>query len=288
MSYLAGIAAAIGSGLTFNTGLFLQHYAVKRLPAGSRLFPTVLRSRIWLAGLGCQAILAVPLNILATGLIGPALTPCLIAVGLLVLPLAAAAVEKTTISRREMVGIAVVILSAIAIGFSRLAAEMTPALLSDMPRIVRGVMFILPVVLLAIILKRIAAQARGLRAGHLLTITAGLWLGVTAPSVGFLTAALRKLPQGIDASVLVVGGLALLLAIISSLLGIGTTQQAFRYGPAHQLIPIQYLPIQIVPVLSFLLVFRPFTPPLTSVLLAATGIAGIAIGAGLLSARQTR
>jgi len=35
-------------------------------------------------------------------------------------------------------------------------------------------------------------------------------------------------------------------------------------------------------VLSFFLVFRPFAAPLTSIVLAIAGIAGIAVGSGLL------
>ena len=181
--YLAGIAAAVGSGLAFNTGLFLQQYAVKRLVPGVRLFPGVLRSGVWLAGFGLQLLIGAPLNILGTGLIGPALTPGLIAVGLGVLPAAAAIVEKTRIRAREAVGIACVVFSAVCIGMSRLAVTMTPAMLTEVPLLLRAALLVGSAAVLAVLLGLLGSRTRGLTAGYLLTLSAGLWLGTTGPGV---------------------------------------------------------------------------------------------------------
>lgn len=46
----------------------------------------------------------------------------------------------------------------------------------------------------------------------------------------------------------------------SNIFGIGQTQQAYRYAPANQAIPIQKVPEQIIPILIYLMVFqRSFT-----------------------------
>jgi hypothetical protein len=283
--YLAGIAAAIGAGLAFNTGLFLQQQAVRRLPPGRRLFPKLLRSPIWLAGFGLQSVVTIPLNLLATALIGPALTPSLIAVGLGVLPLLAAIFEKTRIAARAIGGIVCVVLSAVAIGLSRLSVDMKPAMLSDSHLLQRAAVLIGAGALAAVVLGLLGSRMKGSRAGYLLTLAAGCWLGTTAPAVGFITAGLQQLRTGLSASNAVVSGAALTVAIASSLFGIARTQQAFRHGPAYVLVPIQYLPIQAIPMLSFFVVFRPFAPALWSILLAVAGIGGIVAGSGLLAGR---
>jgi hypothetical protein len=199
-----------------------------------------------------------------------------------VLPGAAAVFDKTRIRTREIAGIACIVLSAACIGLSRLAVTMTPAMLTDVPLLLRTAFLVGSAILFAVLLGLLGSKSSPPRTGYLLTLSAGLWLGTTAPGVGFMSVALQRLPQGISGSVALVGGLALLVAIVDSVLGVGTTQQAFRSGPAHVLVPMQYLPIQIIPLLSFFLVFRPFTPPAISIVLVIAGIAGIAIGAGLL------
>jgi hypothetical protein len=283
--YLAGIAAAVGSGLAFNTGLFLQQSAVKRLPVGARPFPAVLRSSVWLAGFAIQFVLGAPLNILSTGLIGPALTPGLIAVGLGILPLLAAVKDKTRIRSRELAGLACVVGSAVCIGLSRLTVTMSPAMLADVSLLLRTAALVGAAVVLALLLGAAGARTKRRAAGYLLTLAAGLWLGTTGPAVGFLAAALQRLPQGIDRMLLLAGGTALLVAVAGSVLGIAVTQRAFQHGSAHVLVPIQYLPVQMIPLLSFFLVFRPFTPAPASIGLALLGIVGIAAGAGMLSSR---
>lgn len=84
-SYWAGVTAAIAAGITFNLGMLIQKPAVAKTTAGSSLIRQLIRSPLWLGGFALQFIIGMPLNMLAQSLIGPAIIPGLMAVGLVVL-----------------------------------------------------------------------------------------------------------------------------------------------------------------------------------------------------------
>jgi uncharacterized membrane protein len=123
--------------------------------------------------------------------------------------------------------------------------------------------------------------------GILRTLNAGLLLSQSNLWLGILMAFLAKwgtgkfspldlLPVGISSGIVFAG----------SMLGIAETQRAFQFGEASKLIPIQYVPVQILPIAAYFMVFclsslNPFAAPL-----ALVGIVLVLSGAVLLARRQ--
>ena len=91
--YILGVCAAIVAGVLFNVGTVVQKLAVMQSGAESGLMKRLLRSPKWIAGLLIQMLLGSPLNLLALGLIGPAIVPGLSSVGLIVLAFGAVRFE---------------------------------------------------------------------------------------------------------------------------------------------------------------------------------------------------
>ena len=120
---------------------------------------------------------------------------------------------------------------------------------------------------------------RTLVAGLLLSLS-NLWLGVlTVLLMDWVQArfALRLLPYIVVVSAVVA---------FSGFRAIAQTQRAFAVGEASKLIPIQYVPSQIVPVLAYVLVFRLRPESTLALLLTISAVVCVLAGSVLLAGRQ--
>lgn len=114
----------------------------------------------------------------------------------------------------------------------------------------------------------------------LLFVESNLWLGVL---MGFLT---RWGTGRFSYWDLLPVGAASGITFAGSMLGIAETQRAFRAGDAVRLVPVQHIPQQILPLVSYFTVFR-LTPPSRAALpLAGTAAVLIVAGSALLARRQ--
>ena len=123
-SYWAGVAAAIAAGIAFNLGMLIQKLAVAKTAAGSSLMRQLIRSPLWLGGFVLQFIIGMPLNMLAQSLIGPAIIPGLMAVGLVVLAVGAVRLAGEPMRLADIAGISLVIAAVIVFGLSRMSVDM--------------------------------------------------------------------------------------------------------------------------------------------------------------------
>ena len=284
--YVLGVCAAVVAGILFNVGTVLQKLAVMQSGTESGLMKRLIRSPKWIAGFLIQMLLGSPLNLLAFGLIGPAIVPGLSSVGLVVLAFGSVRFAKERFRAPEIAGIALVMAAVTLFGFSRLSVDVRAAGPYETAFILRLVCFS-GVIALFCAGCSIAQKRRPQRAGIFRTLDAGLLLSLSNLWLGVLTVllmdwvqarfALRLLPYIVVVSAVVA---------FSGFRAIAQTQRAFAVGEASKLIPIQYVPSQIVPVLAYVLVFRLRPESTLALLLTISAVVCVLAGSVLLAGRQ--
>ncbi len=322
MRYAAGIAAAVAAGIADHVGILIQKSAVGRARKGPRLMRSLLSSPVWLAGFALQFFMGAPLNVLAIALIGPAIVPGLMSIGLVVLALGAILIQKERVKPKEIAGIAFVILAVTAFSLSRLSIDVNAVSMSDPALLARAGSFAGALAVMAILCARIArriasgpggktaaappasappaaaaagdaavissaaAARRDESAAALHAVRAGFLYNLANLGVGFITAGIARFRSGIFVPAeMIVFLIAAALAWSGSLLGLSATQHALANGRAAIAIPLQNGVAQILPVFVFFLVYRPYVPAAESfVFLGAAGALLIA-GAVLLTGR---
>lgn len=284
--YILGVSAAIISGALFNIGTLMQKLAVMDRKSDAGLMKKLVRSPKWIAGFLIQLALGSPLNLIALGLIGPVIVPGLSSVGLVVLALGAVRYAKERFYAGEIAGVALVMSAVTLFGLGQMSVDLHVAGIYETAFLARLGWFSAVLVLLCVGCY-IAQKRRPQWAGVLRTLDAGLLLSICNLWLGVLTVVLFDWAQArfsLELLPLVLLGSA--VTGTTGMLAIAETQRAFAHGEASKLIPIQYVPSQIVPVLAYYLVFhlRPqntLTLPLT---LCAVGC--VLLGAFLLAGRQ--
>ncbi len=296
MRYAIGIASAVLAGLAFNLGVLIQKGAVAQAPGGHGLMRHLVRSRLWLGGFALQFAMGTPLYMLAVGLIGPAIVPGLMAIGLVVLALGAVTVQKERVTPPEVIGIVFIVLAVAALGLTGLSIDVFAGSMKDPGLLLRSAGF--GVVLLGVALAcSLLASREELRtekteerraesASALHAIRAGIWYSLGNLGLGFVLAGFARFGHGIfDPGEILVFLAAGALAVGGNMVGIAATQHALSRGRAAIAIPLQNCITQVLPVGIFFLVYRPYSPGAGSFLFLGAGAALLIAGAVLLTAR---
>jgi hypothetical protein len=285
-SYYIGVGAAILGGMAFYLGMVIQKAAVKRLQDQNRLMVRLLRTPQWLEGFAIQFIIGVPLNLVAAALIGPAIIPGLMASGLIILVIGSIWLGHEAFSWMDALGILLVMGAASLFGFSGLGINMKNVNLHDVGFLSRLVTFSIIVASLSVICHILQSRNKQLR-GIFRTLDAGLmfvqsnlWLSVM---MGFV----YRWQSGLFSTkdlITMIG--ATLVAATGSILGVTETQRAFQVGDATRLIPIQILPQQILPLITYIAVFQLKAPSNEAFILAGIGVVFVLLGSTFLARRQ--
>lgn len=284
--YFWGVSAAILGGVAYNLGMVFQKVAVRRLEDHHRLMFQLIRNKLWLMGFAIQFILGVPLNMFASARIGPAIIPGLMATGLIVLVIGSIWLGHESFGLTDAAGILLVMSATALFGFSGLGIDMKTVNLYDLTFLSRLMAFSVLVAFLSVIchvLQRKNTNFRGilrtLDAG-LLFVQSNLWLSVM---MGFFD---RWWRGTFTVSDLIPVTIATLIAASGSILGVTETQRAFQVGDASRLIPIQAVPQQILPLITYFAVFQLSPSSENAFLLAGAGVALVILGSTLLARRQ--
>jgi len=285
-SYLIGVTAAIMAGIAFNLGMVIQKLAVMKASRETSLMRQLVRSPLWLTGFAVQFIVGMPLNMLAQSKIGPAIIPGLMAIGLIVLTIGAVRLAGESFDSGDIAGILLVIAAVTVFGLSQLSVDMQSIDLWEPAFLLRLGLFTVVVAALSLVchfLQKTNVRQRGI----LRTLDAGLLLSQSNLWLGILMAFLAKWGAGkfspLDLlPVVIASG----IVFAGSMLGIAETQRAFQFGEASKLVPIQYVPVQILPIAAYFIVFclrssNPFAVPM-----AVGGIVLVLSGAVLLARHQ--
>ena len=220
--------------------------------------------------------------------IGPALVPGLMSVGLIVLALGSVKMLKETLGKEEIIGILLMIGGISMLGLSNLSFDVSTFNILNSGFIFRIVVFTIVVLSLAIlfeILRRKHEKFKGL----LMAIETGLILSLNTVWASPGTTVVTHLIDGIIINEEIIFGIIVCI-ILLLIVAIGTTigQITLKYGQANILAPLTSVPIQIIPVISFFIVFLSTPPSVLSVIFMIIGFTLIIISSFLLTKKQAK
>jgi hypothetical protein len=286
--YGLGISTALLAGIVYNLGVLVMKRAVSRLPRDRPLGASFLRSRLWIAGLALQLAVGVPLNFVAVGLIGPVLVPGLMAVGLVVLALAAVLTGVERPRWTDFVGVTLLVLAVSGFSLSRLAVDTAATSPRDPVLLLRAALFIGVGVILVLGCAAAARAARGREsvAGVLFGLQSGLLYSLGNICVGFVSGVVGRLGRGpADGLEILVGAVAFSITVAGSALGVLATQHALRHGRVVVTVALQNAIGMLVPLGLFFLVYRPFRPTPNQIVSVIAGSVFLIAGILLLTSR---
>jgi len=289
MSYLLGVTLAVSSGIANNVGTLVQKKVVNEVPPEARdqrFMRTLVKNPMWIFGLVLQLALGTVFFMLATNLIGPALVPGLMAAGLVVLAVGSIKLIHESIRAAEAAGIALMIVAIVLIGASSLVIPASEYDFLESGFLLRISIF--TTVLFAIMVMLIATERHSVRlkaislalASGVMFALSNYWISPLMGTIDHVLTGTFVLPE------LVLFSFAALTLVLTNVFGISTLQTAFRSGQASILVPIQQVPIQVVPALVYLFVFARAPPDQFSFALLLAGIAAVVASSFLLGRRQ--
>jgi multidrug transporter EmrE-like cation transporter len=296
--YAWGIVFALLAGVASQAGHICQKLVVNAEADGrGGFFTRLLRRPLWLAGLVLEIGLSTVFFLLAQVRLGPALIPGLMATGLIVLAVGSARIVREALSLGELLGIILLIASAVLLGSSRLAIDLSSFDIFEHGFLGRAALFSAAVTALFFALRlgwrspRFAAGAgRGAKPairGALTALGSGLLYVLSNFWVGPFTGAVLRLFRGeLGLPVWAMFAFGSAALVLTNLFGIAELQRAFRVSRAAVAVPLQTLPTQVAPGLVYLLVFRLPPPSRAALWLFALGAGLILISSFLLGRRQ--
>jgi hypothetical protein len=295
--YPIGVIMAVVAGSAINLGIVIQKKAVNEIPVESRdakFMRTLVHRRTWLLGLVLQIAIGTTSTIIAQAIIGPALLPGLLAVGLIPMAIGAAKIVKESLKRPEILAIGLIIVAAILLTASDISIPiltdpqhtfnvMNPVFLGNEWEFT-AVFFV--VIIVAEIVQRKLQKGRSIalacQAGCLLALS-NYWLSpITVHVVHIFTGALQ-LPWE-----LVLGLMGAVVLISGAVLNIVVLQKAFKVGNASLVIPIEQVPINIAPILVYFWIFSLTARTVFTIPFLLVAIVLIILSSYLLARRQSQ
>ena len=287
LSYWFGVILAILSGISNNYGTVLQKKVVNRFRDADKFFKNLVKNPIWLLGLLLQNGVGAVFFMIAQIYIGPTLIPGLMAAGLIVLAIGAVRIVGEKLNMAEIIGIIIMILGISLLGFSNMVVDIANENFSDMSLFSRILIFTFVIYGLAFFFYFL--QLRNKYKGISLAIYSGFQFSLSNFWVSPLMGIILVVFQG-GASVLelILFILSVIILICTNIFGITSIQKAFIEGQASNLIPIQQVPIQIIPPFYFISVFMLPINNIISITLLISGIILILVSSFLLAKRQAQ
>ncbi len=287
-SYLLGIVLAMLSGLSNSFGTVLQKKIVNEHRDDEEFMKNLVKNPTWLVGMIMQMAIGSIFFMTAQVFIGPALIPGLMSVGLIILALGSVKIVGESLKSTDIVGIALMILGTTLLGFSELSIEIAEHNLVEINFVIR--MTIFTAILLVSALACIFLQKRvekfqaiffAIASGFMFSLT-NFWI---SPLMGVIAQVFGGVASWGELIIFICSSVILVLAYMW---GIKWIQDAFKYGQASNLIPIQQVPIQITPIFVYFVIFLLAAPYAHSFLYMFFGVGLIISSSFLLAKRQAQ
>ncbi len=293
-----GVVLAIGAGSAINIGIVIQKKAVNEIPPDKRdekFFRSLVRRRTWLLGLLVQIAIGTTLTIISQAIVGAALLPGLLAVGLIPMAIGASKIVGESLKGKEILAIGLIIVAATLLGLSQIGistylddGSVNP-LFQSIPVWINEWLFtslFFGIIIAAEIVQRKMEKIRSItlaiEAGSFLAL-ANYWITPVVAHISNLGANNLIMPW--ELIIGIAGGVVLAL---TNVFNIAVTQKAFKSGNASLVIPIQQVPINVAPILIYFWIFG--LPALLDItipfLLLAVGL--IVLSSYLLAQRQSQ
>ena len=289
LTYILGIIFALFAGIVVNIGVLIQKHVINKHSKDPRFMISLVKSPLWILGLILQVILgALVFYFVSIIFIGPALVPGLMAAGLIVLAVGSVKILKEKLGKEEILGILLMIAGIMLIGLSELSIDVFVFNILDTGFIFRLIMFTIIILSLAIgleIMHRKYANYKGV----ILAIEAGLILSINTIWASPGTTVVTHLINGIIVGAEIIFGIIIgIFLLVIMAIGITIGQIALKYGQASVLAPLTNVPIQIIPLIAFFLIFLAVPASILSIIFVIVGFILIIISSFLLSKKQTK
>lgn len=292
IGYLLGVVFAVLCGVFINTGLICQKKVINgisREDRNRRFMKTLVRSPLWVFGFILEYVGGAVTFILAQSYIGPTLVPGLMATGYIVLVIGSIRILKERLNRLEYLGILLLFLGITLLGFSALEiqSETVREALAGDGILARIVIFSAAMCLLWGLTHWGALKSRK-RKGIIMGLSNGFPFGLSnfwiAPLMALIWVVLGGNGSPVQIRIFIAASIML---IVLNLLAIRQTQEAFKFADAHNVIPMQQIPVQIAPILYYFSVFSLDPPSKAAVAYIMSGALLIIISGFLLCRRQS-
>lgn len=287
--YLLGVAFGILGGILTQAGQLLEKRAVNtvRKTGQEGFIRRLIQNPVWAFGFVFGIGGGTVAYVLAQSLIGPALTPGLMAFGLIVLAIGSVKMNHEELNASEITGILMMVTGVLFLGLSGLGITTTQvnATLANKPALIRIAIFTGGFFFLFLIVRSLIAWVKN-RKGVLIALGNGFLSCLTDFWVNPMIAVVFVVLRGRGTTLQVVIFIVAALILISSATFITWQNQlAFKVAQASNVVPVAQVPIQISPVVVYFFVFA-LTPPRTiSVFYILSGTI-LTIVAGFLLGRR--
>ncbi|HUW89347.1 MAG TPA: hypothetical protein VMV43_02370 [Candidatus Nanopelagicaceae bacterium] len=220
--------------------------------------------------------------------IGPALVPGLMSVGLIILALGSVKILREKLGKEEIFGILVMIVGVTLLGLSNLSIDVFTFNILDSGFILRLIVFTIVILSLGFlfeILRRKHEKFKGL----IMAIEAGLILSLNTVWASPGTTVVTHVVDGIIIEEEIIFGIIIgIILLLIVTIGITIGQISLKYGQANILVPLTSVPIQVIPVLAFFIIFLSMPPNILSLIYLIIGLIFIISSSFLLSRRQAK
>ncbi len=287
--YVVGVIFGILGGMFNFLGQVLQKKAINDTSQENReksLVKSLVRNKTWLMGIVSQVAFSAVFMVLGQAIVGPALMPGLVASGFIVLAIGSTKILKESLKLVEYLAIILLVTAIVLIGFSQLSITGNLAYFTDIQFNIRLAIFTI--------------------------VFTGLWLGFfyggrkitksksifLAIGTGFPFVVNNLWLQPLIISVVPVFGgtagafewiiflIAAPIIVLVNLFGLGHYQYALNAGNASIVVPVQQMPQQIAPIITYFVIYQFIAPTEYSIYLLVVGIILICIAGFALGKRQ--
>jgi drug/metabolite transporter (DMT)-like permease len=291
LHYIAGVALGILGGILTQFGQLLEKQAVNqvRIDRDEKGFIRKLfKNRIWVLGVLVGLCGGTVAYMIAQTMIGPALTPGLMASGLVVLAIGSVRMNQETLNASEMTGIGLMVIGILLLGLSELGINQTQvrATLADHYALVRIAIFTVSLFLISIVTRSVAQRVNG-RKGMLIALTNGFLACISDFWINPLLALILIVLSGNGSSTqAIIFVIAALILMTTATTITWQNQLAFKVAQASNVVPVAQVPIQISPILVYFYIFALKPPSDISVTYILAGTILTIISGFLLGRRK--
>jgi len=288
--YLTGVMFGILGGVLTQLGQLLEKRVVNRVRIDSLekgFMRRLVRDPLWVVGVVVGLGGGWAAYMVSQTLIGPALTPGLMAGGMVVLAIGSVRMNGETLNASEIFGIGLMILGVLCLGLSGLGinAAQVRTMLADRWALLR--IFIFTAGLLVLCLASRGLSRRILhRQGMFIAVANGFLSCLSDFWINPLIALIVIVLAGhATSNQFIIFLLAVLILLLCASLITWQNQMAFKYAQASNVVPVAQVPIQIAPVLVYFYIFALTPPSRLSVFYILAGSA-LTIVSGFLLGRR--
>ncbi|MBD3227055.1 MAG: hypothetical protein GF329_02620 [Candidatus Lokiarchaeota archaeon] len=285
INLIIGILLGVLGAAINNFGIVLQKRQVnikidiENIEENSLKLTNFLKDPLWILGILGQTILYLPFLIFAMDLIGVTLLQPISNSGITFLVAGLILLIGERIKRSEIFGIIILIFGVITVALGNVIGDITLGSFLSYNSIISFWIFFFIIIILSIISIVFILTNKKTQLAFL-GFLSGLFYALVSISLQIFILALFELSSPLSILILILG---IMGALIGTILGIYTTQEAFKKGQAINIIPFSQISMNIIPILAGIFVFG-------QVILAPIffwiGVISIIIAASLLARFQ--